>query len=233
LLEGLSGHAVRGLDIRPGERTDLVVDMRRVDDLHAAFAGIDTVVDLAATSAHDASWTEVLQNNLPATTNTLEAARMTGVRRVIFASSHHVCGLVERDEPYASILAGRYANVDPAAVRRVNAGDPIRPDGPYGIGKALGEAAARFYAEEYGISILCLRIGTVNRDDQPKHPRHFSTFLSQRDLLALVGAALSAPATLRFGIYFGVSANRWRIWDLDGARQDLGYDPVDDAEQWR
>ena len=38
---------------------------------------------------------------------------------------------------------------------------PIRPDGPYGIGKAAGEAAGRWYADEHGLSVICLRIGTV------------------------------------------------------------------------
>jgi uronate dehydrogenase len=233
LLHGLRGHPLRGLDVQPSSQNDVVVDMRRIDDAVAAFAGIDTVIDLAATSSANASWQDVLQNNLPATRNALEAARLTQVRRVILASSNHVCGLVERDEPYASVLAGRYADLDPSSLTTVKAGDPVRPDGPYGVGKALGEAAARFYAEEYGISVLCLRIGSVTGDDRPTGPRHFSTFLSHRDLVSLVSCGLAAPDTLRFGIYFGVSANRWRIWDLASARRDLGYEPVDDAENWR
>ena len=39
--------------------------------------------------------------------------------------------------------------------------------------------------------------------------------------------------TLLFGVYYGVSANRWRIWDLEAARADLGYAPVNDAGTWR
>ena len=190
-------------------------------------------MDLAANASADASWADVHANNLPATMNALEAARRTGVRRVIFASSHHVNALAERDEPYASILAGRYGALDPASVPRVTTRDPVPPDGPYGVGKALGEAAARYYAEEYGLSVLCLRIGTVKDADRPTNPRHYSTLLSGRDLLQLVECCLSAPQSLRFGVYFGVSANRWRIWDIENAKRELGYRPIDDAEHWR
>lgn len=234
LIDGLRPtHAIRGIDARAGDRTDAVVDMRRLEDVTDAFAGIDTVIDLAANADASAGWNEIYGNNLPATFNALEAARAAGVRRIVFASSNHVNGLVERDEPYRSILDGRYTGLEPASIMRVRTTDPIRPDGPYGVGKAAGEAAARFYAEEYGISVLCLRIGTVNREDRPTSPRHFSTFLSRRDLLSLVSVCVAAPDSVRFGTYFGVSANRWRIWDLENAIQDLGYAPVDDAEQWR
>jgi uronate dehydrogenase len=234
LLAGLkSSHAVRGIDMRAGDHTDRLVDMRRLGDVVRAFAGIDTVVDLAANSEIAASWEEVHANNLPATMNALEAARETGVRRVILASSHHIVGLAERDEPYASILAGRHGGLDPGSVPRLTVLDPVRPDGAYGVGKALGEAAGRYYAEEHGLSVLCLRIGTVNPADRPLRPKDYATFLSHRDLLALVRCCVAAPDSLRFGVYFGVSANRWRIWDIENAQRELGYEPVDDAEQWR
>jgi hypothetical protein len=32
-----------------------------------------------------------------------------------------------------------------------------------------------------------------------------------------------------FGVYYGVSDNRGRFWDIANARTDLGYDPQDDA----
>jgi hypothetical protein len=34
-------------------------------------------------------------------------------------------------------------------------------------------------------------------------------------------------------VFYGVSANRWRIWDVDDARRTIGYQPQDDAEDWR
>ena len=78
--------------------------------------------------------------------------------------------MYERDEPYASIVAGRYDGLDPDDLPRLTADAPIRPDGPYGIGKAFGEAAARYYAEEFGLSVICLRIGTVNAREPAREP---------------------------------------------------------------
>ena len=98
---------------------------------------------------------------------------------------------------------------------------PSGPHSPYGVSKALGEAAARFHAETSDLSTVCLRIGTVRLDDRPAQPRHFATLLTHRDLLSLVDAALSAPAEVRFGIYYGVSANTWRIWDMEPAGREL------------
>jgi hypothetical protein len=30
-----------------------------------------------------------------------------------------------------------------------------------------------------------------------------------------------------------VSSNRWRFWEIETARVIVGYQPRDDAEQWR
>ena len=65
------------------------------------------------------------ENNVRATVNMLEAAREAGVQRVVFASSNHVVGLYERDEPYASIVAGRYEGIDPRAIPRLMGSPPI------------------------------------------------------------------------------------------------------------
>jgi uronate dehydrogenase len=175
----------------------------------------------------------VRANNIPATLNALEAAHRAGVPRLVFASSNHVTGLYERDEPYASIVEGAYGGLDPAALTRISAADPIRPDGPYGVGKALGEAAGRMYAELHGLSVICLRIGTVNAEGRPLSARQFATLLTHGDLVQLVERSLLAPASERFGIFYGVSGNTWRIWDIADARARLGYEPRDDAEQFR
>lgn len=234
LVQSLSpARSVWGIDAVSGQHTGSVLDMRELEPVVREFAGIDTVIHLAANADAGASWEEVLQNNLPVTRNALEAARRTAVRRVVLASSHHVVGLVERDEPFASILAGRRRGLRAESVKRVEVSDPVRPDGAYGAEKAFGEAAGRLYAEEHGISVLCLRIGTVTRSDRPTTPRHRSTLLSRRDLLQLIERCLEASPELRYGVYFGVSANRWRIWDLENAQRELGYEPLDDAEQWR
>ncbi len=233
LRKGLRGrYELRGLDSRPGKGVDLVADMTDPVAIRPAFDEIDAVIDLAADPDAEASWETVRENNIPATLNALEAARAAGVKRFVFASSNHATGLYEHDEPYASIVAGRYDDV-PHAFERLTGASPIRPDGPYGVGKALGEAAARFYAEMRGVTAICLRIGTVNPAGRPQNARHFATLLTHRDLVHLVDRCLGAPADLRFAVYYGVSANTWRIWDIDEAAREIGYEPRDDAERWR
>ena len=203
-------------------------NLARSRRLGAIFAGADAVVDLAGLASHRTEWKAVWRNNLPATLNVLEAARRAGVHRYVFASSNHVTGGYEHEPPYSAIVAGDYAGLDPGSLPLIGAVWPVRPDGAYALGKVLGEAAARWYADEFGLSAVCLRIGTVNAEDRPLQPRHFATLLTHADLLRLVGCALEAD--LRFGVYYGVSRNTWRFWDVSN---EIGYDPQDDAERYR
>jgi nucleoside-diphosphate-sugar epimerase len=234
LLEGLSDdYTMHGLDARRGPGVEHVADMTKPRRLARAFRGMQAVVDLAANSSASASWTSVRENNIPATVNALEAACEAGVRRVVFASSNHIVGMYERDEPYASVVAGAYEGLDPETLPHLKSDAPIRPDGPYGIGKAFGEAAARYYSDEFGLSVICLRIGTVTRANRPESKRQFATLLTHRDLVQLVRRCLAAPDSLRFAVFYGVSANTWRFWDIEEARATIGYAPENDAERWR
>lgn len=208
-------------------------DTRRVELTAKAFEGVQTVIDLAANPSLDTTWEEAVRGNIAATVGAFEAARLAGVRRVVYASSNHVVGLYERDEPYASICAGRYEGLEPGSIPMVTSSHPLRPDSPYGVSKVAGEAVARLYAEEHGLSAICLRIGTVNAQDRPTSVRTFSTLLTHADLVRLVRACIDAPPDLRFAVVYGVSANTWRFWDLEEARRLVGYEPRDDAERWR
>jgi nucleoside-diphosphate-sugar epimerase len=203
-------------------------NLARSRGLAAIFDGVDAVVDLAGLASHRTNWKAVWRNNLPATLNALEAARRAGVRRYVFASSNHVTGGYEREPPYSAIVAGDYAGLDPGSLPLVGAEWPVRPDGAYALGKVLGEAAARWYSDVYGLSAVCLRIGTVNVEDRPLEPRHFATLLTHADLLRLVESALTAD--VRFAVCYGVSRNTWRFWDISN---EIGYEPEDDAERYR
>jgi len=209
------------------------LDMTRPAAVVRAFAGADAVIDLAASSRLETPWPEVWKNNLPATMNALEAARLAGVKLFVFASSNHVTGLYEHDRPYSDIVAGHTDDLSPGSVPLLDSRTPLRPDSAYALGKALGEAAARFYADAHGVRTICLRIGTVLPDDVPKQPRHFATLLTHADLARLYEAALEAPPEVVHGIYYGVSANTWRFWDLEESRAALGFEPQDDAERLR
>jgi nucleoside-diphosphate-sugar epimerase len=234
LREGLDdGHSLRGLDRRRARPSGVRRgDVTRPRTIERAFEGVDAVVDLAGRRSVDMGWDHVLADGR-GRINVLEAARRHGVGRYVFASSNHVTGVFESEPPYSQIVAGAYEGVDSRAIPLIGPSAPLRPDGPYAVGKIFGEALSRFYAERHGLSCLCLRIGSVLPSNRPTQPRHFATLLTHADLVRLVDCAVRAPADLRFGVYYGVSANTWRFWDIANARDEIGFEPQDDAERFR
>ena len=206
------GWRLRLLDRQPipdAAAEDCVVASVLDDDaLAAALGGVSAVVHLAGLPG-EAPWPDLLSNNIDATFRVFEGARRAGVARVVFASTNHVIGFADRD-----VLTG------PA--------DPARPDSFYATTKAFGEALARFYADEYGMEMACIRLGSCV--ERPAIVEHLATWLSARDEAALVHACLSAPE-LHFATVFGISDNTRARWDLAAARR-LGYRPRDDAEQY-
>ena len=201
-------------------------NVRHYDQVIEAFqraAPFRQLVHLAANPQMDAGWESVLRDNIQGTRNVFEAAREMGVNRVVFASSNHVTGAYEGFSP--DLFLHRQGEPVPISVE-----DPIRPDSYYGVSKAFGEALARYYSARWGMACVCLRIGSVLKDDDPTtEARHRKTWLSHRDLAQLVGRSLAS--NVPFGIYYGVSANRGAFWDISNARRELGYEPIDDASQ--
>jgi nucleoside-diphosphate-sugar epimerase len=206
-------------------------DIADLGAIEPAFKDIDVVVHLAAAAGGGEPWESVLRHNLIGTYNVFEAARRAGVKRVIFASSGATVTGYEREEPYASLVAGRYAGL--TSWPMLTHETPPRPAALYGVSKAYGEALGRQYADEHGLSILCIRIGRVNREDRPTSVRDFSVWLSQRDVVQILERAVAAPADLRYGIFFATSDNRWGYRDLAHARTVLGFVPEDRAEAHR
>lgn len=217
-----------------------VGDLRDLDSIRPVVAGMDAVVHLAAVSTVDAPWDEVLASNVIGTYNVFEAAREAGVRRVVFASSNHVVGMHE-----AESAPGVY---DLADARRWDASAPVRPDSLYGVSKVFGEALGRLYADRHAMDVICLRIGSVRADDDPvratagrpfeafpeltaeqARQRLRATWLSHRDCAQLVRRALEAP--VHWAVVYGVSNNPRRIWDIDAARDLLGFEPEDSAPE--
>ena len=227
-------YVISGLDLKPSTIIDTTVaDSTDPNAICEAFDGVDIVIDLASNPSQYSSWKVIHENNILCTVNALELAQECGVKRVVFASSNHATGMYESDLPYSDIVAGRYHEYHLNEIPLINTGMPLRPDGPYGIAKAFGEASGRYYSDKFGISFLALRIGTVNKQNKPINIRQFSTLFTQRDLIGLVQSCIEAPSDLGFGIYYGVSDNSWRIWDISNSKEDLRYQPRDNAEIWR
>ncbi|RPH83257.1 MAG: NAD(P)-dependent oxidoreductase [Candidatus Rokuibacteriota bacterium] len=219
----------------PGMPGALVAGLTDLDAILPAFKEADAVVHLAADPRHTPEiwWDTLIPDNVVATANVYAAARRAGVRRVVFFSSMHVCGMYESDPPWSRIATGDYAGLDPATVPLVTADMPTRPDGPYAVSKIFGEALGQYYAEAHGIEVVVVRLGTVGREDRPgRDPRSFVSWLSHRDLAHLTERALEAPG-VEYEIVFGASDNTWKIYDTPRARTVLGYAPRDNAERFR
>jgi uronate dehydrogenase len=220
LMEELDAEfALTGTSRSPrDDRRFIQLDYTDTAAVRAAFAGQDAVVHMHAKAAHDGeSLAEYLQPNIVDVHTTYEAARLAGVRRVVFASSNHATGWTE--------VAGERAGAD----------TPARPDGLYGAAKAWGEALGSYYADRFGLEVVCLRIGSYNYRHRPPDfamgPRILSTWLSDDDLVQLVQKAVTAPG-VGYGIYYGISNNSRGYWDLTNAAIELGYQPRDNAEDY-
>ncbi|MEU6742583.1 NAD-dependent epimerase/dehydratase family protein [Streptosporangium sandarakinum] len=177
-----------------------------IEDAASVIEGADAVVHLAGVP-DEAPLADLLDGNVLGTHHVLEAARRTGVGRVVLASSNR--------------LTGCY----PAA-QQVSVSAPPRPDGLYGVSKVAVEALGRLYADKFGLQVVCLRIGSL--EPEPSEPRHLATWLSPRDCAGFVWAALTRPG-VTFTAAYAVSANTRRYWELDDG---LGYHPLDDAEAY-
>ena len=249
LLTGAAGRIATHLRERLGDKYVLsgtdrvpasgiesaVADLTDFDAILPTMEGKDVVVHLAAEPRHtpDIWWDVLLPDNIVATANVFEAARRGGVGRVVFFSSMHVVGMYERDEPWSSIAAGNYGDLDPAAVPLVTHDMPVRPDGPYAASKIFGESLGRYYAEEYGMTVVCIRLGTMGGDDRPgTDARSYVSWLSRRDLATMVERCIEVEG-LGYDIFYGASANTWKIYDTPRAWSVLGYEPRDNAERFR
>jgi nucleoside-diphosphate-sugar epimerase len=224
LTKGLvDSFEVIGLDLidSPGERT-FKVDVSDYEEMSNVLTNIiplPYIVHLAADPKVRGSWESLLKNNIIGTKNVYVAAKEYGVKKVIFASSTHVTGAYEGFPP------SLHKQHSP---RLITVTDPVRPDSDYGTSKIFGEAIARQYYELYGIASVCLRIGTFLADDNPtKNERVRRTWVSHRDLIQLVKKSILSE--VEFGIYYGVSNNKGRFWDISNAEEELGYCPGDDA----
>jgi len=96
-----------------------------------------------------------------------------------------------------------------------------------------GEALGRPYGDAHGLSVICVRIGRVKREDRPESPREFAVWCSQRDITRFLERCITAPPTVRFETFFVTSSNRWGYRDLTHAREVLGWEPLDRAEDYR
>lgn len=194
--------------VRPGEeavRCDLA-DKAAVLDLAK---DVDAVVHLGGIASEN-TFETIASANIHGLYNVYEAARLAGVKRIVWASSNHAIGFYRR-------------------TRTIDAAVSLRPDSLYGVSKAFGEAVAQFYFDKFGLESVSMRIGSCF--PEPTDRRMLATWLSYPDLVRLVTCALTAPRVDHMIVY-GCSDNREVFWD-NRAAASIGFRPRDTAEVYR
>jgi nucleoside-diphosphate-sugar epimerase len=189
-------------------------DLSDLDGLKRVTEGIDTVVHLAGNPSANAVWEDLLETNIVGTYNICAAAKSSGCRRIVFASSIHA-------------VSGYPVDV------QVKVNEPVNPGDVYGVSKCFGEAMCRYLAEQEGVSAIAVRIGAFQSPDTAGSERGLSmldAFVSERDLTQLLVCCIDAE-NVRFAIVHGLSGNRFNRLDISDARERFGYAPVDDSTQ--
>lgn len=184
-------------------------DLTNPDEVARAVEGAHSVLHFGGYSV-EGPWEAIHQSNIVGCYNLFEAARLAGVKRVIFASSNHAVGFYPR-------------------ARRIGTDVTVRPDSRYGVSKAFGEALGALYADKHGMVVTCLRIGNVG--PKPLDVRRLSIWISPEDLVQLLRIGLEHP-DIRFEVLYGASDNAASWWDNARAYQ-LGYKPTGRGEDHR
>jgi uronate dehydrogenase len=153
------------------------------------------------------SFEEVISDAIPAAYNVYEAARRSGVRRVVYASSIHAVGFA----PVESVPGTQ---------------DPHRPDTFYGLTKCFVEDLGSLYWDKYGLETVALRICSCF--PEPADRRMLWSWLSYADCVRLAEAALTAPR-VGFSVIYGTSDNA-RSAVSNANATHIGFRPRDSAD---
>ncbi|HET9026255.1 MAG TPA: NAD(P)-dependent oxidoreductase [Trueperaceae bacterium] len=173
----------------------------------AAVAGVDAVIHLACVHGLGLDFDASLDANYRGTLNLLQESAHAGVKRFVYASSHHVLGAYPR--------AGFSAD-----------GKPVAPDAFYGLSKAFGEAACAMYALRFGLPTFVVRIG--NADPRVGDERSLRMWTSAKDLAELFTLGLRMPG-LGHEVVYGTSICPEPLFDNRRAFE-LGYQPRDRSD---
>ncbi len=195
-----------------GDDEIIVGDVQDFGALRQACEGVHALLHLAAISDEDDFHSRLLPVNLAGAYNAFEAARQMGVNKVLFPST---------GQTVLNYPGGERVTTDMLP----------RPSTVYACTKLFGEALARYYSDVHGMSAVVIRLCYFRGYDDPllRIPGHSiqREWCSPRDLAQLVAKCLRSE--VRFGIFFGLSNNRERCWDVSNAKELIGYEPQDDA----
>ena len=181
------GHQVRVLDnFSTGNRANLVEvlddielvegDIQSYERAHSAVRGVEIVLHQAAMPSVPRSVQDPLTSNavnVVGTLNVMLAARDSGVRRVVFASSSSVYGATPELPKHERL--------------------PTLPISPYAVAKLAAEGFCRSFHEVYGLETVALRYFNVFGPRQDPNSEYAAV------VPKFIGSALSGTAPVVYG----------------------------------
>jgi nucleoside-diphosphate-sugar epimerase len=152
------GYRVRGVDVKLPDYEETrahefeLLDLRLWHNCLIATRGVDEVYSLAANMggigfihSHKA---EISRDNVLIDTHMLEAARMNGVKRILYTSSACIYPGYLQDKPDVTPLKEEDAY-------------PADPEDGYGWEKLYAERLCRHYAEDFGLETRVVRFHNI------------------------------------------------------------------------
>lgn len=152
-----AGHNVTSVDISPPEVENLPrflrVDLTDGGEVYQALAAAkaEAVVHLGAwANAGVVPDTRTYGDNVQGTFNVFQACADLGIQRVVSASSAQVYGFAKAPPVYVP----------------VDEAHPLRPANCYALSKVVGEQAADYFVDRFGMTILSFRLMGIRAPTQ-------------------------------------------------------------------
>ena len=172
--------------------------------------GMDVIIHLAGI-IDETENDDALDINSLLIKNVFKATAKNRCDRLIFASS------AQTIEHYPNDL-------------QIHKNRPVRPHNIYGVAKCLGEALASYYADQHGITAICLRIGAYEfaEDHTEMNARDLSAYLHPDDCNQLLVRCIETEG-LHYEILNAISNNRYKRLDISETIDKVNYHPKADA----
>lgn len=172
--------------------TDLPTNLSNFEVCLDAVSGHDIVIHLAWDGHIDYDFSEDFDvKNIEMYKNIYEASLLSGVRRVIMASSVHADDFVD------------YKGKIP-----MSPSDLPTPQNPYGASKCFMEALGRYYAKK-GLEVICIRLGGVTMDNKPETKPDYekAVWLSHEDCGKVFEKSINGKLEDNYAILYAISNN--------------------------
>lgn len=186
------------------------LDIRNLDDLKKVFAGAEAVFHLAADPRLPVSIEDPVgahEINVTGTLNVLEAARKTGVKKVIFSSSCAAYG--DQKLPIKENVT-------------------MSPKDPYGTHKLMGEQYCRLFNQLFGLETVCLRYFNVygpRKLNTGSYPMVIPVFLGQKksgEPLTITGDGETTRDYVHVSDVVNANILAWQSSVVDGTAINVG-----------